>query len=190
MERNIVALRSRLRIGKTYTDDNVFDSIQFTGAQLTSDENMLPDSQRDFAPVVRGVANSNATIEIRQSGYLIYSKNVAPGAFDIDDINPSNQSGDLDVSVIEADGSRRNFSVPYSAVPNMLRADNSRFQFTAGEYRDGYSGGWRPRFVQWNVELWPQLWNHAVRRFTGGGKLQRDCHRGRSGSASVWRDLL
>lgn len=148
VERNIVALRSRLRIGKTYTDDNVFDSIQFTGAQLTSDENMLPDSQRDFAPVVRGVANSNATIEIRQNGYLIYSKNVAPGAFDIDDINPSNQSGDLDVSVIEADGSRRNFSVPYSAVPNMLRADNSRFQFTAGEYRDGYSGGWRPRFVQ------------------------------------------
>lgn len=138
----------RLRIGQTYTDDNVFDSIQFTGAQLTSDENMLPDSQRDFAPVVRGVANSNATIEIRQNGYLIYSKNVAPGAFDIDDINPSNQSGDLDVSVIEADGSRRNFSVPYSAVPNMLRAGNSRFQFTAGEYRDGYSGGWRPRFVE------------------------------------------
>lgn len=97
---------------------------------------------------VRGVANSNATIEIRQNGYLIYSKNVAPGAFDIDDINPSNQSGDLNVSVIEADGSRRNFTVPYSAVPNMLRAGNNRFQFTAGEYRDGYSGGWRPRFVQ------------------------------------------
>ena len=148
MERNIVALRSRLRIGQTYTDDNVFDSIQFTGAQLTSDENMLPDSQRDFAlgRSVR-VANSNATIEIRQNGYLITVKRRA-GAFDIDDINPSNQSGDLDVSVIEADGSRRNFSVPYSAVPNMLRADNSRFQFTAGEYRDGYSGGWRPCFVQ------------------------------------------
>ncbi|MEF3515682.1 fimbria/pilus outer membrane usher protein, partial [Citrobacter freundii] len=43
--------RHRIVVGKTYTDDNVFDSIQFTGAQLTSDENMLPDSQRDFAPV-------------------------------------------------------------------------------------------------------------------------------------------
>lgn len=147
-EHNIIALRSRLRLGQTFTGGQVFDSIQFTGAQLTSDENMLPDSLRGFAPVVRGVANTNATVEIRQNGYLIYSKNVAPGAFDIDDINPGNQSGDLDVTVLEADGSRRSFQVPYSAVPNMLRAGSNSFQLTAGQYRDGYSGGWHPRFLQ------------------------------------------
>lgn len=146
-ERNIVSLRSRLQLGQTATGDEVFDSIQFVGAQLTSDDNMLPDSLRGFAPEVRGIANSNATVEIRQNGYLIYSKNVAPGPFVIHDLTGSNDSGDLLVTVIEANGSARHFSVPWSSVPDMLRAGNSHFQLTAGEYRNGYDS-WQPHFAQ------------------------------------------
>jgi hypothetical protein len=39
---------------------------------------MLPYSQRGYAPVIRGVASSNAVVSVRQNGYLIYQQNVAP----------------------------------------------------------------------------------------------------------------
>ena len=42
------------------------------GALLASDDEMLPDSQRGFAPVVRGIAKSNAEVSIEQNGYVIY----------------------------------------------------------------------------------------------------------------------
>lgn len=38
---------------------------------------MLPDSQRGFAPTIRGVAHSNARVSVRQHGYTIYETYVA-----------------------------------------------------------------------------------------------------------------
>ena len=99
----------------------MFDSFQFRGAQISSVPEMLPDSRRGYAPVVRGVANTNARVEVRQNGYTVYSTVVPPGPFALTDISPSTLSGDLAVTVIEADGSRHSFTLPYSSVPNMLR---------------------------------------------------------------------
>ncbi|KYF17681.1 hypothetical protein AIZ04_25550, partial [Salmonella enterica subsp. enterica serovar Typhimurium] len=73
----------------------LFDSTQFRGVQLASDDRMLPDSERGFAPVVRGVANSNAKVRISQNGLTIYETTVAPGAFEIDDLYPTGYGGDL-----------------------------------------------------------------------------------------------
>ncbi|HEF4891112.1 TPA: fimbrial biogenesis outer membrane usher protein, partial [Klebsiella oxytoca] len=56
LERDITALRSRLTLGDSYTNGDVFDGINFRGAQLASDDNMLPDSQKGFAPVIHGIA--------------------------------------------------------------------------------------------------------------------------------------
>lgn len=60
---------------------------------------MLPYSQRGYAPVIRGIANSNAEVSVRQNGYLIYQQNVAPGAFEINDLYSTTNSGDLEVTV-------------------------------------------------------------------------------------------
>lgn len=46
---------------------------------LSSDESMVPYNQREFAPVVRGIARTCARIEVRQNGYLIQSQTVAWG---------------------------------------------------------------------------------------------------------------
>jgi outer membrane usher protein len=53
--------------------------VQFRGAQLASDDNMLPDSLRGFAPIIRGIAQSNAQVTIKQNGYTIYQSYVARG---------------------------------------------------------------------------------------------------------------
>ncbi|MCS5881567.1 fimbria/pilus outer membrane usher protein [Klebsiella variicola subsp. variicola] len=50
LQRDVRSLKSLLRIGDTYTTGDVFDSIPFRGVQLMSDDEMLPDSQRGFAP--------------------------------------------------------------------------------------------------------------------------------------------
>ena len=40
---------------------------------------MLPDSLSGYAPTIRGVAQTNARVTVRQNGYIIYSTYVPPG---------------------------------------------------------------------------------------------------------------
>ncbi|ESS57948.1 outer membrane usher family protein [Enterobacter cloacae S611] len=86
LQRNIKALKGQLTLGDSYTSSEIFDSVQFRGAQLASDDNMLPDSLRGFAPVIRGIARSSAQVTIKQNDYIIYQSYVAPGAFVIRDL--------------------------------------------------------------------------------------------------------
>lgn len=135
LQRAISPLKSQLTIGDAFTDGAVFDSVGFRGVQLASDDRMYPESQRGYAPVVRGIANSNARVEVRQNGNLLYETTVAPGAFEINDLYTTGYGGNLDVIVTEADGSVHTSSVPYAAAVNALRPGVTRFSATLGEYR-------------------------------------------------------
>lgn len=146
-QRDIAPLSSQLVLGDGNTPGEIFDSIQFRGAQLATDDAMLPDSQRGYAPTVRGVANSAAKVTIRQNGYVIYSTYVAPGPFVIDDLYSTSGSGDLQVTVTEADGRETTFVQPFSALPVMMREGAWRYSATAGQYRSGYDSA-RPMFLQ------------------------------------------
>ena len=148
LERDIVPLRSRLTMGDSYTNGDVFDGINFRGAQLASDDNMLPDSQKGFAPVIHGIARGTAQVSIRQNGYEIYQSTVPPGPFTINDLYAAGNGGDLQVTVKEADGSLQVFSVPWSTVPVLQREGHTRFALTAGEYRSGNDQQDKPKFFQ------------------------------------------
>ncbi|WP_321783907.1 fimbria/pilus outer membrane usher protein [Burkholderia pyrrocinia] len=147
IQRDLPSLSSQLVIGETYTSGELFDSTQFRGVRLSSDDRMLPDSLRGYAPVVRGVANTNAKVAIRQNGVTLYETTVAPGPFEIDDLYPTGYGGDLNVSVTEADGSVHTFAVPYAAVPLSLRPGISRYSFVAGALRNP-QGSSSPLFAQ------------------------------------------
>lgn len=56
MQRAILPWRSEMLLGEGFTDGHFFSGLGFRGIQLSSDDRMLPDSQRGYAPVVRGVA--------------------------------------------------------------------------------------------------------------------------------------
>ncbi|VUS43424.1 fimbria/pilus outer membrane usher protein [Klebsiella pasteurii] len=148
LQRDLKSLKSLLRMGDTFTSGDVFDSVQFRGVQLMSDDEMLPDSQRGFAPTIRGMAHSNAKVTISQHGYVIYEAFVSPGAFAINDLYPTAQSGDLEVQVKESDGSVRTFTQPFSAVPFMLREGRVKFSLSAGRYHSGQSQTPSPTFLQ------------------------------------------
>ncbi|MCR6480131.1 fimbrial biogenesis outer membrane usher protein [Variovorax sp. ZS18.2.2] len=141
MQRDLASINGQLLIGDGNTPGNFFDSLPFRGVQLSSDDAMLPDSQQGYAPTIRGVAQTNARVTVRQNGYVIYSTFVAPGAFVIDDLYPTSSSGDLEVSIAEADGRQTKYTQAFSAVPTLLREDTWRYSATVGKYRNNYDGG-------------------------------------------------
>lgn len=147
-ERDIIPLRSRLTVGDSYTDGDIFDSVNFRGLKINSTEAMLPDSQHGFAPVIHGIARGTAQVSVKQNGYDVYQTTVPPGPFTIDDINSAANGGDLQVTIKEADGSIQTLYVPYSSVPVLQRAGYTRYALAMGEYRSGNNLQSSPRFIQ------------------------------------------
>ncbi|MCB5315721.1 fimbria/pilus outer membrane usher protein [Yersinia intermedia] len=134
LSRDIRGLRSSLLVGESNTGSEIFDGVPFRGVKLSSNEQMLPSQLRGYAPAISGVANSNARVTVRQNGNVVYETYVAPGPFYINDIQQAGLSGDYDVRVTEADGTERQFIVPYSSLPVMLRPGGWKYELTAGRY--------------------------------------------------------
>lgn len=137
VQRDIDAWKSRLIVGDFHTRSNVNENFAVRGVSLMSDTRMLPYSLTGYAPIVRGVANSNARVTVRQNGNVIHETNVAAGSFEINDLLPSGYSSDLIVEVLESDGSRREFIVPTAISSQMLRPKHWRYEATVGRYREG-----------------------------------------------------
>jgi outer membrane usher protein len=134
-QRALPSMRAKITLGDSFTDGAVFDSFGLRGVQFATDDQMLPQSLRGYAPVVRGVADTNAKVTIRQNGVQLYETTVAPGPFVIRDLYPTGYGGDLVVTVTEADGRQHSFSVPYASVAQLLRPGVTRFDVAAGQLR-------------------------------------------------------
>ncbi len=147
-QRAIVPLKAQLTTGDGASQADVYDSIPFRGVQLASDDDMMPDSLKGYAPVVRGIARTNAQVIIHQNGYQIYQSDVAPGAFEITDIYPTGSAGDLDVTVKESDGSEQRFSVAFASLPVLQREGRLKFAITGGQYRSSNNDADQTLFSQ------------------------------------------
>ncbi|CAI2536133.1 Outer membrane usher protein fimD precursor [Serratia proteamaculans] len=150
LQRDIQRLRGELTMGEASTGGDIFDSIPFRGAQLVSSDDMLPSSERGFAPVISGIANSNAQVSVTQNGILIYQTNVAPGPFRFTDVYQASNGGDLVVTVTESDGSKHVSTQTYSTLPIMQRPGSMEYEVTVARYHDGggYTDGSRnPTFA-------------------------------------------
>ncbi|MEQ4916465.1 fimbria/pilus outer membrane usher protein [Morganella morganii] len=136
VQRDIPAIKGRIRIGETITEGILFDTLPFRGIELVSDDRMLPLSRRGYAPEVRGVARTNARVIVSQNGRIVYETTVSPGAFVINDLNATGYGGNLDVAINEADGGKQTFSVPYSSVAQLLRKGTHQYDLVAGKLND------------------------------------------------------
>lgn len=158
LQTDSTALKSQIIIGETNTNDNLFENIQFKGMQLYSDDRMLEDIAQSYAPIIHGIANSNAKVSVYQNEQLIYETTVAPGPYEIDDIQAQTDGGDLKVVTTEANGFQRSFIVPYAYSPELLRAGQYRYNIALGKahlnsvknntnifqgvLRHGFGGNW------------------------------------------------
>lgn len=161
----LAGIAGNLILGESNTSGQLFDSVSFTGASVASDDRMLPASRRGYAPEIRGVAQTNAKVTIRQNGKVIYETTVSPGAFVINDLYPSGYGGDLNVTVREADGTQHFFDVPYASVAQLLRPGTSRYSATAGRLRGDYLSE-RPAFSEVTYQ------RGLTNSLTGSGGIQ------------------
>ncbi|MCU6190598.1 fimbria/pilus outer membrane usher protein, partial [Enterobacter bugandensis] len=119
-ERALPSIRSRLLLGQGSTGTTLYDSIPFRGVQLASEPMMRADSQSRYAPVVRGVAESNARVEVRQNKYLIYSTNVPPRPVTFQYMVPISRTGHLFGPIFETDARTTALVIPSTVLPGIL----------------------------------------------------------------------
>ena len=136
--RPLPLLGSKLTLGESDFQSDIFDGFSYTGASLISDERMLPWSLRGYAPQISGIAQTNATVTVSQDDRIIYQSKVPPGPFVIQDINQSVQ-GTLDVKVTEEDGHVTTFQVSAASVPFLTRKGQVRYKLAGGKARQDSS---------------------------------------------------
>lgn len=134
-ERGFYKSKSRLTLGDKTTPDNIFDSVPFRGVMLGSDDSMVPLEEREYGPVIQGIARTLARVEVRQNGFVIYNATVAPGPFSLTDINPYDFGGNLQVTIWETDGEPQVFSVAYQKPAVALRQGHLKYNVMFGRYR-------------------------------------------------------
>ncbi|TQI77792.1 outer membrane usher protein [Serratia fonticola] len=133
VEKPIAAIGSVMRLGRSYTTSDYFDTVRFRGLTLNKSRQMMPDSERVYMPVISGIATSSATVSVFQDGHIIHQITVPPGPFAIRDLMPTGSRGDLSVEVKNSSGNVERFVVPFSSIPDMLRPGTSDYQFNVGE---------------------------------------------------------
>ncbi|HCH50933.1 MAG TPA: fimbrial biogenesis outer membrane usher protein [Proteus sp.] len=143
--RDIKSLKSTLQLGEIMPVLSIFESFPFKGISLSSNEEMIPQSQRGFAPVITGYANSNALVLVKQNGNTVYQTYVSPGPFKIDDLRQTQLSGELEVFIQEADGSIRKQMIASSSLPIMEREGAFKYEVSAGQYNA--SGSEKSKFA-------------------------------------------
>lgn len=133
-QRDVPGTRANFTLGETFTSGDIFRSLPIQGVVLATDLGMLPDSLQGYSPVIRGVAQSRAKLEVLQNGYPIYSTYVSPGPYEIKDLSTAGGSGELEVVLTEDDGQVRRFTQPYATLGNLLREGVWRYSASLGRY--------------------------------------------------------
>ncbi len=171
LERDISTLRASLRLGEVSTGGMILDSVRFRGAKLYSNDDMLGNRLRNYTPTVRGFARSQAVVTVTQNGRQVYQTNVPAGPFELDDFYLNGYSGDMLVTIREADGSEHSFLQPFSTLPEMKREGVSGFELSAGRYDNNGSENYYddPAFVYGS---WSRGFAHGITVF--GETLQAE----------------
>ena len=132
---DIDSVRGTLMAGDFYTSGIFFSSLSLRGLSLTSNTGMFSAAERNYAPAIVGVAQSNATVVVRQKGYVIATRKVTPGPFMLKDIPASASAGDMQVTVYEASGAQRTFYQPYNSIDMLAPEGVTRYYLYAGKNR-------------------------------------------------------
>lgn len=137
MYRALPTWLATLGAGENTVTSDLFDSWNYTGVSLLSDERQLAPKLRGYAPQINGIAETNAKVTVSLQGRVIYETTVPPGPFTISDLS-SALRGTLDVKVTEQNGSVKTFQVSAAQVPYLTRPGQIRYKLYSGRSRNSY----------------------------------------------------
>ncbi|MEC9708399.1 outer membrane usher protein [Escherichia marmotae] len=133
--RALPGLGAKLTLGEDALASNIFDTFNYLGASVQTDDQMLPPNLRGYAPDISGVARTNAKVTVTQQGRVIYESQVPAGPFHIQDINEA-VSGDLHVRIEEQSGQVQEYDVSTASIPFLTRQGMVRYKGTVGRPQD------------------------------------------------------
>nr|SAY44833.1 Outer membrane usher protein FimD precursor [Serratia marcescens] len=168
LQRTLTDYDAMMRLGRAPLSDSLYSGVTLDGLQWLPDSS-LSFSQRNDVPVVEGIAESQAKVEIFQNGRLVYATLVQPGAFRLADISAQFDAVDLSVTVTESNGSRKQFVVPYLAAPGNSIPRQGSYSLALGRTHNLDNSAETP-FITSSFS-WPWFDNHQLR---GGGFLSRN----------------
>lgn len=130
LAKDIVELKSTLLLGDVSIENDFFGSNSIRGFKLNNIDE-LNDKSSGASPLITGIANSNARIELFQGARLVNMRMVPPGPYRLEDMFRG--SGAFTVRQTEADGTVTSWPMHISPAINQLREGYWRYALSAGE---------------------------------------------------------
>lgn len=160
LQHTLVDSQKIFQAGEINTGGTIFAGTSISGVQIMPEEALSPEGSSGVT--VSGIARSSqARVEVRQSGRIIYSTLVPVGPFTLNDVPVINRNTGLDVTVTETDGSKNHFVIPADAVNSHQLASPSGLSAAVGRYRSNGEGDEQPMLATlsdgWRVKPWLNL---------------------------------
>lgn len=159
---------ARITLGETSLGTRILDGFGYTGVKYNTDQSMLPPALQGYAPVVEGIAKTNATVTVTQNDRTIYSGFVVAGPYRINELTGWT-TGLLTITLEYDDGTSESYTMTANSLPFLTRSGEVQYTFAVGRptsnhqpYGDLFGAG----------EL-----SYGLRNGTsvmGGGLLSRD----------------
>ncbi|WP_230944914.1 fimbria/pilus outer membrane usher protein [Burkholderia stagnalis] len=130
--RSVESLDAIAEFGQVSTLGDSVGGLPMLGFQIGSDS--LQSAGRLTRPV-QGIADSNAIVEVRQRGRVLYRTAVPPGLFTLTNIGSVAPNANLEVEITEEDGRKHRADVPVSMGYGDARQPLT-WQAAVGRYRD------------------------------------------------------
>ncbi|WP_231602289.1 fimbria/pilus outer membrane usher protein [Herbaspirillum chlorophenolicum] len=142
-QHTLVDYKSIFQGGQINILNTAFAAGPITGLQIVPETALSSSSLNNV--MVEGIAQTQARVEVRQNNALIYSTVVPSGPFALTDLPLLNGTSDLDVTVTEANGSQRRFTVPAASLHGGNLGMQRGYSFALGKLRSlGNSTGRQP----------------------------------------------
>lgn len=153
ISRSIGSIRGKFLAGKSIASGTLIPSFGYYGAALVSNRNMIPWQTRGYAPIISGVANTNARITIKQGEHILSSQIVPPGPYSLNNISPVG-NGHITVIIEEEDGLKSVRTYPVTTMPTLLRANDFNYSLVVGSRvnDNGKTNGDRKPFAMASVD--------------------------------------
>lgn len=132
-QRTFASRKATAQFGQINIASPVLGGAPIYGMQLTPETALL--EQTSAGSLIEGVARTQATVEVRQSGVLIYNTVVPEGPFKLTEIPLLNTNTDLAVTIRETDGSERSFIVSAASFRTAALAPTG-YSFAIGKVRE------------------------------------------------------
>lgn len=146
-QRTFASHATTLQLGQIYLTNPVLGGLAVNGAQVFPEQAL---THFRAARTIEGVAQTQARLELRQGGRLIDTLLVPAGPFAVEPPSQVDANRALQVTIVEADGQRRELRQPAVLTPALDSA--AGFTFGLGTLRDHLqspgvlSAGWSGSF--------------------------------------------